>query len=130
MHTHKFIQLKHEAETWQRLLGFMAEENNYLKLRLAEVVNLSRDMQLVTAMESYHQRLLTQDVILEQLQIDNRELEKLLNRELFEDGPLEQVVYKKLRNVRKDMHRVEQLFSQLKLDFNQFLTDRYDDSAS
>jgi hypothetical protein len=127
MHTFRLILLKHEAETWQRLTGFMAEENNLLKLHLAEVVGLSDDKELVTAMETYHQRLLTQDVVLEQLRIDNTRLQKLLVQEIFEDGQLEYTVYKQLRTVRKDIRRVEQLFSELKFGFNQFLTDRYGD---
>ena len=129
MHTFRLILLKHEAETWQRLTGFMAEENNLLKLHLAEVVGLSDDKQLVIEMETYHQRLLTLDAMLEQLRIDNTRLRKLLVQELFVDGPLEYTVYQQLRTVRKDVRRVEQLFSQLKFEFNQFLTERYGDGG-
>ncbi|MCP9753163.1 hypothetical protein EGI32_19590 [Ferruginibacter sp. HRS2-29] len=107
----------------------MAEENNLLKLHLAEVVGLSDDKQLVTEMETFHQRLLTQDAMLEQLRIDNTRLGKLLVQELFVDGPLEYTVYQQLRTVRKDVRRVEQLFSQLKFEFNQFLTERYGDGG-
>ena len=34
----KLMQLRHEIDTWKRMLGFMQEENVHLKNRLSDVL--------------------------------------------------------------------------------------------
>ena len=116
-------QLEYENDTWKRLLSFMIEESIHLKTRLIEILNSTSDKNLLGEMENFHSRFIKQDDLINLLRNDVAELDKLLIRETFEDGKISDEIGRKLNRLRNNITNAELQFSQLKFEFNNYLSE-------
>lgn len=119
----KLKQLQYESETWKRMLGFIMEENIHLKNRLSDVLKDRFDDRLLDEMENFHSRFIREDELISLLRHDMSEVEKLLMREVFEDGMLKKQLGKRIKQLRRDIKKAEQQFGKLKMEFNSYLTE-------
>lgn len=119
----KLKQLQYESDTWKRLLAFMMDENVHLKNRLSEVLKDGADNILLVEMENFQNIFVREDELVRLLRKDIAELDKLLVREVFEDGKIIKQVNKKIKMLRNNIIEVERKFGQLKSDFNSYLSE-------
>jgi len=119
----KIKQLQYESNTWKRLLGFMMDENVHLKNRVSEVLKNGFDKGLLEEMESFHSRFIKEDDLIGLLRNEVAELDKLLVREIFEDGQLVREIDTKLKKLHKNIITAEKQLSELKLEFNNYLSE-------
>ncbi|QEC65786.1 hypothetical protein FRZ67_00135 [Panacibacter ginsenosidivorans] len=119
----KLTQLQYESDAWKRLLAFMMDENVYLKNRVAEVLGDGFNNDLLDSVENFQTRFIKIDECINLLRNNVAELDKLLMREVFEDGKIVKEVGRKLHKLRADMMDVEKQFGRLKHDFNSYLSE-------
>jgi hypothetical protein len=119
----KFKQLQYEADTWKRLLGFLMEENIHLKNRLSEVLKTSFDEKLLEEAENFQSRFMREDSMISLLRNDVAEFDKLLLREVFENGQIKKEAARKVKTMRKNIENAEAQFSKLKAEFNNYLSE-------
>jgi len=118
----KLRQLEYESDTWKRLMSFMVDENIHLKNRLSEVLRYKVDKQMLEEAENFHTRFIRQDEFNHLLRNEIFEFDKLLSRKIFEDGRLKNEVAGKSKNLRNNIRNLEELFGELKFEFNNFLS--------
>jgi regulator of replication initiation timing len=119
----KLKQLQYESDTWKRVLGFMMEENIYLKNRLSEILKDKFDKKLLEQVEGFQSSFVKEDEMIGLLRNEVAELDKLLVREIFEDGTIIKKVDAKLKHMRHNIKNAEKEFSRLKSDFNNYLSE-------
>ena len=119
----KIKQLQYESNTWKRLLGFMMDENVHLKNRVSEVLKNGFDKGLLEEVESFHSRFIKEDDLIGLLRNEVAELDKLLVREIFEDGQLVKEIDTKLKKLHKNIITAERQLNELKLEFNNYLSE-------
>ena len=119
----KLKQLQYEADNWKRLLGFITDENIHLKNRLSEILKNQFDDSLLGEMENFQTGFLKEDQRIGLLKNDVAELDKLLVREIFEDGKISMQVDHKLKKLRGNINNAEAQFTKMKTGFNNFLSE-------
>lgn len=119
----KLKHLQNEADTWKRTLGFMIDENIHLKNRLSEILKTQFDDSLLGEMENFQTGFLKEDQRVGLLKNEVAELDKLLVKEIFEDGKIIRQVDHKLNKLRSNIKNAETQFTKLKMDFNNFLSE-------
>lgn len=119
----KLKQLQYESDTWKRLLGFIMEENSYLKNRISEILKDKFNKNLLEKLEYFQSRLVKEDGLIVLLRNDVAELDKLLVREIFEDGKIIEEIERSLKKLRNNTLVAEKQFNKLKLEFNSFLSE-------
>ena len=119
----KLKQLQHESDTWKRSLGFMTDENVQLKNRLAEILRADFDENLLQDLENFQTNFIREDEMISLLKADIAKLDKLLVREIFEDGQIIENVNRMLREIRRKISFAETQFGKLKLEFNSYLLE-------
>jgi regulator of replication initiation timing len=119
----KLKQLQYEADTWKRLLGFMMDENIHLKNRLSEILKDGFNENLLGEVEIFQSRFVKEDAMIALLRNEVAELEKLLVREIFEDGRIIKEVERKLKKLRNNIKNAETEFGNLKSQFNSYLSE-------
>ena len=119
----KLKQLQYESDTWKRLLVFMMDENIHLKNRLSEVLKDQFDKNLLVEVEGFQNNFIKEDEMIGLLRNDVAELDKLLVREIFEDGKIINEIDRRLKNLRNNIIIAERQFGKLKLEFNNYLSE-------
>jgi predicted nucleic acid-binding Zn-ribbon protein len=119
----KLKQLQYESDTWKRLLAFMMDENVHLKNRLSEVLKNGSDTTLLGEMENFQNNFVREDELIRLLRKDIAEVDKLLVREVFEDGKIIKHLNKKMKTLRSNITQVEKKFGQLKSYFHSYLSE-------
>ena len=119
----KLRQLQYESDTWRRLLGFMIDENIHLKNRISAILKNGFQKDLLEGVEDFQTRFLKEDDLIILLRNEVAELDKLLEREIFEDGKIIKEIDKRLKKLRNDIITAERQFSKLKLEFNNYLSE-------
>ena len=120
----KYIQFKHENETWLRTLDYFQQENIYLKNRLAQIARTNINNSFLDDLEAYQNRFMDKDAVIAILRYDIA-----LQNDLIEDSntPVDTDVSSKIilkqYKLREDMQRMEKEFNRLKFDFNNYLSD-------
>ena len=120
----KYIQFKHENETWLRTLDYFQHENIYLKNRLAQIARTNINNSFLDDLEAYQNRFMDKDAVIAILRYDIA-----LQNDLIEDSntPVDTDVSSKIilkqNKLREDMQRMEKEFNRLKFDFNNYLSD-------
>lgn len=122
----KLKQLQYETDTWKRLLGFMVEENIHLKNRIAEILRNGFAKDKLDVVEEFQSKFIKQDDLVKLIRHQVVELDKLLVREIFEDGKIINAVNKKLGVLRNNVTLAEKEFTKLKLSFNNYLLEELD----
>ncbi len=120
----KLKQLHYEVDTWKRLLSFMTEENIRLKNRLSEILKDQFNHNLLDEVEVFQSSFLKEDEMIGFLRNDIAEFDKLLNREIFENGRMAQKVEKKIETLRANIETAEKQFGKLKSEFNSYLSEK------
>ena len=116
-------QLQYESGSWKRLLVFMMDENIHLKYRLSEFLKDKFDKNLLEEVESFQSNFLKEDDLIGFLRNDVAELDKLLVREIFEDGKIINEIDRRLKNLRNNIMNAERQFGKLKSEFNSYLSE-------
>ena len=116
-------QLKHESDTWKRSLGFLMDENVQLKNRLAEILRTEFDASLLDEIEDFQTAFLKEDEMIGLLRTDLAKLDKLLMREVFEDGQIIENINRMLKLIRRNISIAETQFAKLKMEFNSYLLE-------
>jgi regulator of replication initiation timing len=119
----KLKQLQYEADTWKRMLGFMMEENIHLKNRISQILKDKFNENLLDEVEAFQSSFIKEDEMIGLLRNDLAELDKLLKREVFEDGMIIKNVETKLKKLRHNIKNAEKQFGKLKMDFNNYLSE-------
>jgi hypothetical protein len=116
-------QLQHENDTWKQLLEFFQEENVYLKNTLSNILRSEIDNNFLERAEYFQNQFLSEDQKIAILRSDVNEQNKLLLRELFEDGAIIKEVIHKHTKLRKDIEIAEKTFNKLKTEFENYLSE-------
>ena len=120
----KVDQFVRESEEWKRTLTFLSQENSFLKLRLADILNgKESSADFLEAAEMYQSRFIQKDEIIKLLLHDVSNLDDLLTREIYEDGMLIKNVAYKHNHLRMQVKFLETEFNNLKLQFNNYLSE-------
>lgn len=117
-------QFQYESEAWRRMLAFLLQENAILKTRLAELVHenmFSEDFLEIA--EQYQNRFIQNDQIINFVRTDIAELDKILTRNLHENGLIIKTIAHKQKILRKELTTLENTFNEMKIDFNNYLTE-------
>lgn len=123
MQTLKLKQLRYESDTWKRTLGFLIDENIHLKNRLSEILKEQFNRKLLDEVEIFQNKFIYEDELICLLRNDVAEIDKLLNREIVENGKLATQIDKNLQRIRNNILNAEKEFSRLKLEFNGYLSE-------
>ena len=117
--------MQEECAGWKRMLELLMHENVGLKTRLAEIVKESKEgHDFVALAEHYHNTLMREDEIIYLARRDVADLDKLLLREVFEDGILYGEVNRKHKRLRKELLKIEKDFNKLKQGFDVFFNKK------
>lgn len=116
-------QLQYESDTWKRLLGIIMDENIQLKNRLSEVLRDRFDKNLLVEVEVFQNYFIKEDALVALLRNDVAELDKLLVREICEDGKIINKIDLRMKNLRNNIINVEIQFGKLKSAFNNYLLE-------
>ena len=120
----KIEQFRYESDTWKRNLEFIMEENITLKNRLANVLKaVSYDEDLLTAAEQYQNYFIREDETVHLLRRDIADLDKLLVKEIFQDGHVIGEVLHKQKKLSIEMKNAIGEFNKLKFEFNNYLAE-------
>lgn len=119
----KLKQLQFENNSWKRLLGFLLDENIHLKNRIAEILKDDVDKNLLEEIENFQNNFIKQDGLIGLLRNDAAELDRLLLREIFEDGKIIKKIDEKLKSLRDNISITEKQFNKLKLEFTNYLLE-------
>lgn len=123
MSYHNTIVLRFETDTWKRLLGFLMDENNRLKIRLSEILDHSADKSLLARAELFQNSFIREDELIQLLRNEIAEINSLLQQESpQEDLALE--AGNRLQKLRKSILHTENCFYKLMLSFNTYLTEK------
>lgn len=123
MSSHNTIVLQFETDTWKRLLGFLMDENNRLKIRLSEILNHSTDKSLLTRAELFQNSFIREDELIQLLRNEIAEINSLLQQESQEENPSLEAG-NRIQKLRKSILHTENEFYKLMLSFNTFLSER------
>ena len=113
-------QFLHENKTWNRLLEFFKQENAFLKMRLAEVVDHRTDKEFLTLAEQFQNKFIIKDEYIDELRHDVNLQQQGLNRK--ENEMPDRDTLKKQEKLRNEMEYFEKDFTKLKNEFNKYLS--------
>lgn len=118
----KAEQFHHENKTWERSLDFFKQENSYLKMRLAEVVDQVTDNSFLALAEQYQNQFILKDEFMQELQHDIHEQEATLKKGFLKDDPApEAKTIKRQEKLRNEIEYLEKDFARLRNEFNKYL---------
>lgn len=119
----KLRQLQYEIDTWKRLVGFMTDENNHQKNRLSEFLKNHFEGNQLDELENFQELFIKEDEQIAILKNDVINLEKILVREIFEDGNIIRILVSGLKKIRMKMNKAEKQQAILKNDFSNYLSE-------
>lgn len=119
----KLEQLQYEVDAWKRVLEFMMEENVHLKNRLSSILRDDFNPELLEEVEAFQTSFIKEDELVAGLRNEIADLDKLLVREVYEDGKIMKLVDNNMKRMRIHIRKAEERFSHLKLEFNSYLSD-------
>jgi len=119
----KTKQLEYETDTWKRLLIFLMEENVQLKNLLTEILKEDAHNSRLQELEDFQNRFLKEDERIQLLRHEVAEFDRLLQREIAEDGQLKKTVDRKMHQLRNNISNAEQEFNRLQRAFSSYLSE-------
>lgn len=119
----KLKQLHHESDMWKRMLGFIEDENIHLKNRISEVLSNGFNRNMLEEIEFFQTRFVKEDEKISLLRNEITELDKMLVREVFEDGAIKKEIGRKRRIFRRILRNTEEEFIKLKQEFYSYLVE-------
>ncbi len=119
----KLQQVKHEVETWRRMLSYMQEENIHLKNRLSEVLKDRFDKKMLEVVEVFQSKFIMQDDLITSLKKEVAAIEESMypkkNSSIIITHPSE----KNMGAIRGNVEVAEKIFGGIKTDFNHYLSE-------
>ena len=126
--TEKIDQFQHESKMWVRSLEFFKQENNYLKNRLAEVVDKTSDKYFLAQAEHFQNQFIIKDEFIDELKHDvNEQLHNLKSPTIILSAKLidvEEKYTERQDNLRAQMIYLEKDFTSLRNEFQDYLNKR------
>lgn len=120
----KYIQFKHENETWLRTLDYFQQENIYLKNRIAQIAKTNINSIFLSELELYQTRFIEKDTVISMLRYDITTQNELFNAgSVLDDNNISSLILKTQNRLRTDMQNMEQEFNRIKFSFNNYLAD-------
>lgn len=119
----KLMQLRHEINTWKRMLGFMQEENIHLKNRLSDVLKDRFDKSLLDGVEGFQTNFIKEDEVISYLKKEVAEVEYLLQDEIVNDEQQNYPIIKRIENIKKHLDYAERDFAKINNEFNNYLSE-------
>jgi len=117
------IQAQHESDGWKRSMTFILDENVYIKNRISELLKYDFDPSLLEEIETFQKNAIKMDDLVRILRNEIAELDKLLIREVWEDGLILKEIIKKVRNIRNNAEYAETVFTKQRLTFNTYMSE-------
>ena len=118
----KLKQYNDECEAWQRSVDFLQLENIYMKGRVGEVIKSHPDKSLLNRFEQFQNSFVTKDAVIALFRKDIAEHERFINTTQGLNGN-GKILLKTQDKLRHDIEKMEQDFSRLKTEFNNFLAE-------
>lgn len=118
----KLMQLRHEINTWKRMLGFMQEENVHLKNRLSDVLKDRFNKNMLDGVEFFQTNFIREDEVIGLLKNEVAEVENILQSEIFMNENI-YPIGRKFEKVRKNIDAAERDFTKINIDFNKYLSE-------
>ena len=118
----KLKQLRHEINTWKRMLGFMQEENVHLKNRLSDVLKDRFNKNMLDGVEFFQTNFIKEDEVIGLLKSEVAEVENILKWNLITDENIFPTS-KRMETVRNNIDAAEKDFSKINNDFNKYLSE-------
>jgi len=109
-----------ENDCWRRVLAFLQAENNYLKVRLAHLVNGEISKKFLAQAESLQSELIQNDELIALTRSALSEFDNYLNRYSENNRGIEDVS-KRHEKLRQQMDHLEYNFSKNRAKFNEHL---------
>jgi hypothetical protein len=119
----KILQLRHENESWKRLLNFILDENIHLKHRLAEILKYKSDSHFLEQAEEFQSGFIKKDMLISLLRDDIADMDTCLQRKELAAGEISAEVKNRLKKLRHNIAQTERQFSKMKLDFNSYMSE-------
>ena len=101
----------------------MIDENIHLKNRLSEILRNAFNSNLLEQVEYFQNRFIKEDERIGLIRNDVAQVDKLLVKEAFEDGTILTDLNGKIHNICSNIMHAEKQFSELKLEFNNYLLE-------
>ena len=118
----KLKQLRHEINTWKRMLGFMQEENVHLKNRLSDVLKDRFNKNMLDGVEFFQTNFIKEDEVIGLLKSEVAEVENILKWDLVTDENIFPTS-KRMETVRNNIDAAEKDFTKINNDFNKYLSE-------
>ena len=118
----KLKQLRHEINTWKRMLGFMQEENVHLKNRLSDVLKDRFNKNMLAGVEFFQTNFIKEDEVIGLLKSEVAEVENILKWDLVTDENIFPAS-KRMETVRNNIDAAEKDFTKINNDFNKYLSE-------
>ena len=118
----KLKQLRHEINTWKRMLGFMQEENVHLKNRLSDVLKDRFNKNMLDGVEFFQTNFIKEDEVIGLLKSEVAEVENILKRDLVTEESIFPTS-KRMETVRNNIDAAEKDFTKINNDFNKYLSE-------
>lgn len=116
-------QLQHESDAWKRMLSFIKDENVHLKNRLSDVLKAHYSDHMLEGIEVFQNSFVKEDEIIVILRNEIAEFDKMLVREVFEDGNIAREIGSKVKKLRDNISIAEKQFGKLKMAFHSYLSE-------
>lgn len=114
-------ELKSESERLKQMLGWIMDENAGLKYRLSEVLKEKFDDKMLIKVEDYQSYFIQEDELIGLLRNDIALLDKKMLAIAIDDKKSIKLIEKKLQLLCNNIATVQNKFSQLKVDFTNYL---------
>lgn len=118
-----FRYLSDESEEWERLLGFLKQENVFSKSRLAEIVASLEDEDELTRAEQFNDDFIAEDEIIVFLEGELKKHHKLLERRRYQDEDQLKQLIRHQSKLRMDIRRAEEIMIITKRKFGDFVAE-------
>ena len=118
----KLKQLRHEINTWKRMLGLMQEENVHLKNRLSDVLKDRFNKNMLDGVEFFQTNFIKEDEVIGLLKSEVAEVENILKWDLVTDENIFPAS-KRMETVRNNIDAAEKDFTKINNDFNKYLSE-------
>lgn len=122
MNKERIYQYKEEIESWKRVLGFLQAENNYLKIRLAHLVNREVSQKFLAKAEGLQNELIQKDELIVLNRSALLDFDKWLSHYAESDNETNNIL-KKRENIREQVVQLENKFSRHSAEFNDHLIE-------
>lgn len=119
----KIRQLEYESDTWKRQIAFMADENIHMKARLVEILRARELIPSLVVAEAFQNEFIGQDSVMVILKNSIAKFDRLLKREIYEDGMLINAVFAKHKHLEHDLFIARMKFDDLKNRFNKHILE-------